>query len=91
MHILITAVDSHEKHGLDGLVIRRETEEEAASELLEWASILAETWELIVVTIVAVGGPYDPNEDGELLSTFAVSGPDRAASLRDQMSWMIKN
>lgn len=33
MHILITAVDSHEKHGLEGLVIRRETEEKAVLEL----------------------------------------------------------
>jgi putative AlgH/UPF0301 family transcriptional regulator len=84
MHILITAVDSHEKHGLDGIAIRRSTEKAAAKEMLERVPLLAE-WDMIVLSIVCVGGPLDPDEDGELLTKTTFYGPDRGRNLRDDL------
>ena len=85
IHYLITCVDSHEKHGLEGLVIRKNSEVEAYRAMAEWAPILAEEWELLVYAICRVGGPNDPHEDGERISTRFFSGPKRGDDLRAEM------
>jgi len=90
MYYLITCVDSHAKHGTEGLVVENASEQEAYREMAEWAPILAEEWDMLIIGVSCVGGPYDPDEDGELLSTVSFGGPDRGAMLRSDMLWRAR-
>ncbi len=85
MHFLITCINSPTLHGLDGFVIRGACEQACYREMAEYADLLAEQWDILIVTICSVGGPYDPHEDGQLLSTTTYTGPDRAEVMRESL------
>lgn len=93
-HILITAVDSRDKHGLEGVVVRAPTELEAYIEFLQWVQLLAEEWKTICVSISTVGGQQDPCGDGELLNSFVVVGEtveSRTEALKNMLVLKVRH